>query len=175
MRMTKKDWIIGGLNVLNNEGAHALMIDHMCAKMKITKGSFYHYYDGIDEYIFAMVNHWSKQSLLQLQGIEQASLQPNERLNQMMNFAFRHSGKTEIGLRRLTLMHRKVKTVFDKVEKKQLEILQQIFSDLGEARTNAKERALITHSGWAGILICNMGSKVEIEMSDWIMNSMEMN
>src|ERR1041385_4354713 len=99
MKFTKQDWIKKGLDFLDSDGVHALMIDHMCARLKITKGSFYHYFDSIDEYIFSVVKYWEQQSLEPMKKIAGSQKIGEEKLDMMRDFAFRYSGKLDMGIR----------------------------------------------------------------------------
>ena len=91
MKFTKNEWIKQGINFLHEEGAHALMIDHMCDKLKITKGSFYHYFDSIDQFILLVIKQWQKEAMELLTMIEKSTASPEERLEMMKSFTFSHS------------------------------------------------------------------------------------
>ena len=80
MRFTREDWIRKGLDMLSTEGYHAIMIDYLCAKFKITKGSFYHYFDSIDEYVRLLVKYWEKQTLMKIETVLQGSASPEEKI-----------------------------------------------------------------------------------------------
>src|SRR4030095_5039036 len=99
MRFTREDWIRKGLDMLSNEGYHAIMIDYLCAKFKITKGSFYHYFDSIDEYVRLLVKYWEKQTLMKIETVLQGSASPEEKISHMVDFSFSFSGKLELSLR----------------------------------------------------------------------------
>lgn len=42
MRLNREDWSAGGFELLKDRGGRALTIDGLCARLGITKGSFYH-------------------------------------------------------------------------------------------------------------------------------------
>lgn len=62
MKLTKDDWLAHGLEVLAKFGPEQLKIDRLCAHIKVTKGSFYHYFSGRDEYVDALLAFWQQRN-----------------------------------------------------------------------------------------------------------------
>ena len=62
-RISKADWIRRGLEVLSEEGYHAIRIDWLCEKFKITKGSFYHHFESLEDYERQLFKYWEKETL----------------------------------------------------------------------------------------------------------------
>jgi len=163
MKFTKDHWIQKGVEFLANEGSHALMIDHMCAKSRITKGSFYHYFDSIDEYIRLVVRRWEREILAQLEKVVEKGLSPQQRLDRMKMLAFHYSGKLEVGLRALALHNREVKKILNRTESKRVEMLTQILSDLGKSKLQAREIAELIYAQWIGIQVCQISGVINAE------------
>ncbi len=44
--------------VLAEGGADALTIDSLCARLRVTKGSFYHHFSGTDEFVSGLMRCW---------------------------------------------------------------------------------------------------------------------
>ncbi|NKY16282.1 TetR/AcrR family transcriptional regulator [Streptomyces somaliensis] len=55
---SRRDWLEEGLAVLGEEGAPALTVDRLAARLKLTKGSFYHHFKGMAGYKADLLAHY---------------------------------------------------------------------------------------------------------------------
>ncbi len=60
MPKRKQDWLEQGLRLLQTGGDIALTIDGLAAEMSLTKGSFYHHFQGIQQFKHELAAHWVK-------------------------------------------------------------------------------------------------------------------
>jgi len=117
------------------------MIDHMCAKSRITKGSFYRYFNSIDEFIHLVVRRCEREMMTQLEAAVGKGLSPQEKLDRVKMHAFQYSGKLEVGLRALALHDTAVKAILSRIESKRLEVLTKVFINLCKSKQQAREAA----------------------------------
>lgn len=61
-RTTREDWIAEGFRILTDEGAGALTVDTLCARLGRTKGSFYHHFAGRSDYVDALLDTWEREA-----------------------------------------------------------------------------------------------------------------
>lgn len=57
-RIQAEDWLKAGLELLRDQGIDALRIDQLCARLKKTKGSFYHHFKDMNGYVGALLKRW---------------------------------------------------------------------------------------------------------------------
>lgn len=84
-RLTVEDWIEAGFRLIAEEGLRAVKIDSLCARLGVTKGSFYWHFSDIQGYLDALAAAWSddqRRSRAALEGLR--GLAPGERLTAMM-------------------------------------------------------------------------------------------
>ncbi|ANE81631.1 TetR family transcriptional regulator [Mycobacterium adipatum] len=84
-RLTIDDWLQAGYAILAEDGIKTLKIERLCARLKVTKGSFYWHFDGMPSYRAALVEGWRNlrdEDRSQIEAI--GELPPRERLAQMM-------------------------------------------------------------------------------------------
>ncbi|MFF2388794.1 TetR/AcrR family transcriptional regulator [Agromyces sp. NPDC058104] len=62
MATTREQWLDEGLSVLANEGAPALRIDRLAARLGVTKGSFHHHFDGAGGYKQALLAYYEQRT-----------------------------------------------------------------------------------------------------------------
>jgi AcrR family transcriptional regulator len=60
-RTKREDWTTAGLEVLRDEGEHALTIERVCVRLSRTKGAFYHHFASLDAFHEALLAHWERQ------------------------------------------------------------------------------------------------------------------
>lgn len=172
MKLTKQDWVRKGFEMLSTEGYHAIMIDYLCAKFKITKGSFYHYFDGIDEYVRLLVKEWEKQVMMRLETVMAGATTPEEKINRMVEFSFGFSGRLELSLRAWALHNKLVKNLLIKMELRRIEIMSGLFEELGLTKKKAREMAELAHASWIGIQTCNIEGVVNREQCIQLINDL---
>jgi len=158
MKLTKQAWILKGVDILKNEGSHALIMDHMCARLRITKGSFYHYFDGIDEFIMLLVKSWEKTTMEQLKQIDASENGVEEKLNLLRNAFFQDTGRTELGLRAISLERKNVKTIIERVNAQRTSMMKKICVGMGTPAHQAQSVAKMVLDAWLGILISGINN-----------------
>ncbi|MFF2277664.1 TetR/AcrR family transcriptional regulator [Agromyces sp. NPDC058126] len=63
MATTRERWLDEGLTVLATEGAPALRIDRLAARLGVTKGSFHHHFDGADAFKQALLAYYEQRTI----------------------------------------------------------------------------------------------------------------
>jgi len=84
-RLTIDDWLQAGYAILAEDGIKTLKIDRLCARLNVTKGSFYWHFDGMPSYRAALVEGWRDlrdEDRSQIEAL--GELPPRDRLAQMM-------------------------------------------------------------------------------------------
>ena len=84
-RLTIDDWLQAGYAMLAEEGMKSLKIDRLCARLNVTKGSFYWHFDGMPSYRAALVEGWRDlrdEDRSQIEAV--GELPPRDRLARMM-------------------------------------------------------------------------------------------
>ncbi|MGE8002694.1 TetR/AcrR family transcriptional regulator [Lysinibacillus sp. NPDC093216] len=95
MQLTREDWIKAGLQQLADEGIHKVRIEALARLLKISKGSFYHYFRDHQELLDSMVDYWEIHATkLIVQSMEQQGAS----LEQLLKISFNRDKKMEIGI-----------------------------------------------------------------------------
>jgi AcrR family transcriptional regulator len=85
-RLSAEDWIELGFTLLAEEGLAGIKVDRLCARMGVTKGSFYWHFSDLSAYLEALAERWSDVRDSAREAFKQMEeLEPAERLNQMMD------------------------------------------------------------------------------------------
>jgi AcrR family transcriptional regulator len=85
-RLSVDDWIQAGFAILAEEGIKALKLDRLCARLGVTKGSFYWHFTDMPGYRAALVQAWGELRDDDRRHFgELSGLPPRERLSEMMS------------------------------------------------------------------------------------------
>jgi len=61
-KYSREDWLDFGLETLREQGYASLKALSLARAMGVTRGSFYHYFESIEVYNEALIEHWTAQS-----------------------------------------------------------------------------------------------------------------
>lgn len=90
-------WIEKGLSELGRLGHGALTLDSLCARLGVTKGSFYWHFSGRAEFMSTLVETWEKRETLALiQFVEEQGGTPLEKLAALVQAA--NSGRVDFNI-----------------------------------------------------------------------------
>jgi AcrR family transcriptional regulator len=84
-RLSIDDWIELGFSLLAEEGPSGIKIDRLCARMGVTKGSFYWHFSDLQAYKEALAERWGDvRDAARASFRELEHLDPAERLQRLM-------------------------------------------------------------------------------------------
>jgi AcrR family transcriptional regulator len=87
-RLTRSDWIDHGLRTLRNEGANALKVGPMAARLNLSRGSFYWHFKDIADFRSQLLQTWQARTTQQvIAELEVMKGQP-DRLRHLMRRGF---------------------------------------------------------------------------------------
>lgn len=98
MRLRRDDWLAAGLQLLTQAGPEALTIDQLCKRQHVTKGSFYHHFDGRDDYLHALMQYWREQNTERLIAATEAA-EPDARSEVLSQLARSADASVENAIR----------------------------------------------------------------------------
>ena len=171
-RISKEDWISRGLDVLSKEGYHAIRIDWLCSKFRITKGSFYHHFESLEDYERQLLKFWEKRTLQGLEDVISVSQSAESKLNSMIEWVFSFSGTLELSLRAWALHNKQVKKLLVTMETKRINMVTQMYAEIGLPKKEARELAELGHATWVGIQTCNIEGVINPSRCRQLINEM---
>jgi len=171
-RVSTEDWISKGLEVLSGEGYHAIRIDLLCARFKITKGSFYHHFESLEDYERQLLKFWERKTLQGLTEVLTGSQSAEAKLNRMIEWVFSFSGTLELSLRAWALHNKQVKKLLITMELKRITMVAQMYEEIGISKKEALELAELGHAAWVGIQTCNIEGVINHERTRQLIHEM---
>ena len=153
-RLSVDDWIQAGFAILAEEGMKALKIDRLCARVGVTKGSFYWHFDGMPSYRAALVESWGLLRDDDRRTFDDLDrLEPRERLSQMMSSLVSPRHWTlERAMREWARSDETVAASVRASDRRVLAAVRRTFVDFGFDEEEANLRANVVFAAGIGFL-----------------------
>ena len=88
-RLNVDDWVTAALELLAEGGVAAVKIDKLCARLGVTKGSFYWHFDDFESFLSAVAERWGEdRDAIRGEFAKLADLPPRERISAMIELLF---------------------------------------------------------------------------------------
>ena len=150
MRKSKADWFLACAHLISKKGAKKLTIDALCKKNQVTKGSFYHHFKGMDDFIADYLLYFEQEGTLQIiEAVEQES-DPAAKLRKLIELSTQYPPALERGTRAWAQQDQRVGEVFERVDQQRIAYLKKLWQPLVETDAHAKLRAQTMYALFIG-------------------------
>lgn len=168
-RFHREAWLAAALDVLAEEGQAKLRIDKLAGDLGVTKGSFYHHFDGRDDFVGKLLDYWSRTySDRVIKEISALTVSPRERVLEMMRLIERERlDRYDIAFHSWAAQEPSVAEVVSKVDAERHAFCRSLFAEMGfegpelEFRTHA---FLAYHVGKNTIFVPEAASDIEARL-----------
>jgi AcrR family transcriptional regulator len=149
-RLSLEDWTQKALELLMNEGVHAVKVNRLCEELKVTKGSFYWHFADIDDLMESITARWcalTKQELSQLSDLDR--LPPTQRLHRMTTrLVDGRSSAVERAIREWARTDTRIAEAVTESDQFVFKLVRQALLELGFDARQARVRAgLLVYAG----------------------------
>ena len=166
-RLSADDWIQAGFALLADSGPDALHLDPLCARLEVTKGSFYWHFTDLQAYRNALVQAWGSLNDENRRPFENMpGVDPPERLSVMMQtmVAPQHWA-LERTMRVWAMSDDAVLASVQRSDGRVLRAVRQAFTDCGFTPEDAAMRAAVVFAAGVGFLqVSNSAQAVAPEL-----------
>jgi len=158
-RLTKKDWIDEGYKILSEFAQDKLKILYLCQRLKVTRGSFYHHFKSIEDFVSELMKSWEEENTLKLIRISNKGNHPVERMKMLASEIAKSNQYIEASIRSWSYYHPIVKQHLSKVDNIRLSYLQGVFETLGFEEDKAYKKGVLNYAMLIGIQQLNPNLK----------------
>lgn len=147
-------WLKMGIQTLDTVGWRALKINDLCQKLKVTKGSFYHWFKSKRDYDLAVLRYWKQRFT---QGfIEQAEHGKNSQeklalLGRQCIAGAIMGNRLEFEINAWSFQDDEIKAFVTSVYEQRHQYLNQLLADIYDDPIEVKKHGLILYSLVVGI------------------------
>jgi AcrR family transcriptional regulator len=153
-RLSADDWIQAGFALLAETGPNTLRIDRLCARLNVTKGSFYWHFADMETYRALLVQAWGglhDESRRRFEGMH--DVEPRERLGVMLRtLVSPEHWALERAMRLWALTDEAVLASVQRSDARVLATLRQAFVDYGFEPEEAALRSTVMLAAGVGLL-----------------------
>jgi AcrR family transcriptional regulator len=142
-RQTPEDYFDAASELLAEGGSAALTIANLCDRLGVTKGSFYHHFDGQAAFRDAYLQHWEAQVAEVTAPQLEAVADPHERIELLKQLGVAVDHRAETALRAWARTDPVVAATQRRLDEGREEQLARAFVDLGIEADHARVLARI--------------------------------
>ena len=163
-RVSRRDWLIAGLEVLRLYGLRGLGAEPLARFMGVTKGSFYHYFTDRQDLHNSLLEFWESEVTGHLiNHIAKVPGGPKKRLTAMLEYVLRDKfDKYDPSIRAWATHHELAANVVRRVDEQRLSFIKNLFKEAGFTDKNAEMRTRVMYYYMIGefsILLEDMDTK----------------
>ena len=163
-RLTKEDWLAEGIKILSEFAQNKLRILYLCERLKVTRGSFYHHFESIDDYISSLMKKWEEENTLEFIRVSNQGDDPLKKMNILDNRIGNAQQTVEAAIRSWSFYNPLVKEHLDRVDQERLAYLEKLFIEMGYKKKIAVAKAKIEYGLLIGLQQLNPNvSKQEMQ------------
>jgi len=150
-RLTKEDWLEEGFRILKEFAQDKLRILYLCQRLKVTRGSFYHHFSSIDNYVASLMQRWEKENTRQYIELANEKSSGQGRMNVLNELILQQDHAIEAAIRSWGFYQPLVKEYLDRVDRLRLDYLEEIFVEKGYERKEANIMAELEYALLIGV------------------------
>jgi AcrR family transcriptional regulator len=149
--LSRASYFSVALDILAKEGPGSLTITELCRRLGVTKGSFYHHFDGRPQFVDALLDYWVTEHASRLIRISESVSDPEDRIVVLKNIAIGLPHDAEAAIRSWSSRDDRVARAQSEVDRSRREHVRDSYVEAGIPRPRADLLATIAMSILAGM------------------------
>ncbi|TDO62474.1 TetR family transcriptional regulator [Kribbella sp. VKM Ac-2571] len=131
--VSRTEWLDAGLELLAAEGAPAVTIERLTGALGVTKGSYYHHFNGASGYKAALLEYFEARNTTRLIDAVEDGRDANVKLQHLLRLVLADpdSAALEIAVRAWALQDSEVRAAQERVDKARTAYLKKLCRGLG--------------------------------------------
>lgn len=149
--LSRSAYYEAGLELLAEGGHGGLTIAALCERLGVTKGSFYHHFGDMAEYVGLLLDHWEAEHATRLIALSESVTDPEERFDLLQGIAVGLPHGAEAAIRAWSWNSDVVAAAQQRVDEARMKHLTEAGIDAGLEPARAKRMAKISLSVLVGM------------------------
>ena len=150
-KISKDEWLKAGMNALGLHGEEAIRIDKMCAELNVSKGSFYHHFQNIENFVVSLMTFWEKENTIDIIDSAEEESSFEEKTEKLNTIVIGKDHLVEVRIRSWAVRDPKVKLFVDKVDGQRIEYLKSLYLQSGASEEKAFNLARLEYAAFIGM------------------------
>ena len=149
--LQRADYFAAAFSILSESGHNGLTIPALCQRLRVTKGSFYHHFDSLSEFVDALLDYWAAEHATRLIAQSEAVSTVVERFEILKGIAIGLPHGAEAAIRAWGWSNHRVAEAQRLVDQARLTHLARAGEGLGLTPERARLKAKISMSVMIGM------------------------
>ncbi|MBX2873389.1 MAG: TetR/AcrR family transcriptional regulator [Saprospiraceae bacterium] len=150
-RLSKEDWLEEGFKILKEFAQDKLRILYLCQRLKVTRGSFYHHFSSIENYVASLMQRWEKENTRQYIDLANQKSGAQDKMNVLNDLILQQDHAIEAAIRSWGFYQPLVKEYLDRVDQLRVGYLEEIFIGKGYDKKEASIMAELEYALLIGV------------------------
>lgn len=139
-----------GAKALAEQGAAALTIDGLTARLGVTKGSFYHHFGSQQGYIDALLEFYESEGTLNVIAVTDAEPDARARLRRLLEITTEGPLQLEVAFRAWALQNAQAREVQARIDAQRIAYLVDLCADVTGSASQAESLAQLLYTIYIG-------------------------
>jgi AcrR family transcriptional regulator len=149
--LQRSAYCTAALDLLAERGHRGLTIAALCRELGVTKGSFYHHFRDLSDFVDALLAYWASEHATRLITLSESVSDPEERFALLKGIAINLPHGAEAAIRAWSWSDERVAAVQREVDHARLAHLARAGEDVGLSPERARRMAKISLSVLIGM------------------------
>lgn len=148
--LNERDWVAAATEILVQENVRGIKIEKLCAKLGVTKGSFYWHFKKRNDILIAMLHEWKRRATLNvIQNAARSGIKGLEMLRRLVEGRRRENidqaVAVEMSIRDWARRVEMPKEAIFEVDTMRFEHMREMFMQAGFDEAEASKRSYLTY------------------------------
>lgn len=152
-KLSKEDWITAGINQLKEFGPGGISGEKIARRLDVTRGSFYHHFNNMEELIELMLQFWERtQTMDILTRAREQQTDLEEKMPMLLESAWNTDAELEIAVRQWAFTHKTVREHVERIDQIRLSYITAVYTLLVKDESKGRKLGKIGYFGLIGAL-----------------------
>lgn len=152
-QVNRDDWINAGINQLRTHGPHQLSGEKLARRLDVTRGSFYHHFRNMDDFVDSLMDEWEQAYTHQkIQDAHDRARDPQSEMALLMEVAWNADIDLEIAVRQWAFSNLKVRQRVEAIDTLRRGRLTDVYTQLTGDPARGAQLSAIAYYGLLGAM-----------------------
>ena len=150
-RLRKEDWLQEGFKILSEFAQDKLRILYLCQRLQVTRGSFYHHFVSIGDYVSALMQAWREENTRSLIAAAEEAENTRDKMAILNQRVFETNNAVEAAIRSWSFYNATVRKYLREVDEERIQYLYRLFRESDISDERASQLAKLEYATLIGV------------------------
>ncbi|MEE2731850.1 MAG: TetR/AcrR family transcriptional regulator [Pseudomonadota bacterium] len=152
-KLSKESWVTAGINQLKEYGPAGVSGEKIARRLDVTRGSFYHHFDSMDELTTLMLEYWERTQTIEIFDRAQKQIDDlHRKMTILLESAWNSDADLEIAMRQWAFSNPIVQAHVERIDRVRLSLVSAVYIELTQSESRGNKLGKIAYYGLLGAL-----------------------